>query len=125
MAIVAINPATNEIIKEYQELTPDEVRSIIMKADAAFRDWRRTSFAERAALMRKAARILRDKSVEYGELMTQEMGKLLQQGKGEAPLLPGRAQAASAQANGPAERAEPGAEDGVPGELPSTWPVHE
>ena len=84
MAIVAINPATNEIIKEYQEMNPDEVQAIIEKADAAFSDWRRTSFPHRAALMRKAAQILRDKSIEYGRLMAQEMGKPLQQGKGEA-----------------------------------------
>src|SRR5260370_37725926 len=41
----------------------------------AFLKWRHTSFDERAAMMREAARILRGKAAEYARLMAQEMGK--------------------------------------------------
>src|SRR5687768_16396399 len=84
MKIVSINPATGETLEEYQEMTPDEVKGIIASAHEAFGEWRRTSFAQRAGLMKKAAAVLRDKAPEYGKLMTQEMGKPLRDGRAEA-----------------------------------------
>ena len=84
MAIVSVNPATNETIKEYEELTPAEVEDIIAGAQQTFLQWRRTGFADRANCMRKAAGILRDNAAEYARLMTQEMGKPIKDGRGEA-----------------------------------------
>jgi len=84
MAIKAIYPATGEIIKEYPEMTPEEVKSIIEKSHEAFLLWRKTRFSERAVLMKKAAKVLRDNAEEYAKLMTQEMGKLIKDGKAEA-----------------------------------------
>jgi succinate-semialdehyde dehydrogenase/glutarate-semialdehyde dehydrogenase len=84
LAIVSVNPATNETIKEYEEMTPAEVEDIIAGAQQTFLQWRRTGFAERADCMRKAARILRDNAAEYARLMTQEMGKPIKDGRGEA-----------------------------------------
>ena len=84
MTIVSVNPATNETIKEYEEMTPAEVEDIIVGAHQTFLQWRRTSFIERADCMRKAARILRDNAAEYARLMTQEMGKPIKDGRGEA-----------------------------------------
>ena len=84
MAIISVDPTTNETIKEYEEMTPAEVESIIAGAHETFLQWRRTSFAERADCMRQAARILRDNVAEYARLMTQEMGKPIKDGRGEA-----------------------------------------
>ena len=75
MAIVSINPATDETIKEYGEMPPEEVRSVIEKTHQAFLSWRNNPFSERAVLMRKAAQVLRDRSEEYAKLMVAEMGK--------------------------------------------------
>src|SRR6185312_15642983 len=61
-----------------------EVSKTIEKAHAAFLNWRKTSFGERAALMKKAGQILRGKSEEFGKLMAEEMGKPLKDGIGEA-----------------------------------------
>lgn len=83
MTIVSINPATGETLAEYQEMTPEEVKSIIALAHETFGEWRRTSFAQRATLMKKAAVILRDKAPEYAKLMTQEMGKPIRDGRAE------------------------------------------
>ena len=84
MPIKAVNPTTGETIKEYEEMTPEEVKDAIEKSHQAFLGWRRTSFAERAKLMKKAARILRDKAEDYARLMAEEMGKPLKSGRSEA-----------------------------------------
>ncbi|HEX6387678.1 MAG TPA: NAD-dependent succinate-semialdehyde dehydrogenase [Anaerolineae bacterium] len=84
MTIVSINPATNEKIKEYEEMTPAEVEDIIASAHQTYLQWRETSFDERASCMRKAAQILRDSAAEYARLMTQEMGKPVKDGRAEA-----------------------------------------
>ncbi len=84
MAIQAINPATGETLKTYQEMTPAAVQEIVGKAHVAFLGWRRTTFSHRVGLMRKAAEILRSHAAEYARLMAQEMGKPLRDGIAEA-----------------------------------------
>jgi len=82
--IKAVNPATGETIKEYQEMPSGDVEYAIAKAHEAFLIWRGTGFAERAKRMKKAARILRDKASDYALLMAQEMGKPIKAGSAEA-----------------------------------------
>jgi succinate-semialdehyde dehydrogenase/glutarate-semialdehyde dehydrogenase len=84
MAITSINPATNETIQEYKEMTPEEVRDAIAAGDDAFQEWRKTTFSERATRMRAAAHILRDRAREFARLMTDEMGKPIKDGRAEA-----------------------------------------
>ena len=84
MAIKAVNPTTGETIKDYGEMPLEQVKGIIEKSHKAFLSWRKTSFAERARLMKKAAQILRDKAEDYARLMAQEMGKPLKGGTAEA-----------------------------------------
>jgi succinate-semialdehyde dehydrogenase/glutarate-semialdehyde dehydrogenase len=84
MTITSINPYTNEIIKEYNEMTFPEIESTIINTHQAFQDWRKTSFIERSNLMKGAAKILKKNAREYGELMTLEMGKVVKSGIAEA-----------------------------------------
>jgi succinate-semialdehyde dehydrogenase/glutarate-semialdehyde dehydrogenase len=79
----SINPATGEVRAEYEEMTPGAVSSVIDRADAAFAAWRASSFADRAARMRKAAAALRSRSEELSALMALEMGKPVRQGRAE------------------------------------------
>ncbi len=83
MAMIAVNPATGVTIKEYDELTPDQVNRAIDGAHNAFLSWRQTEVAERASLMNAAARVLRENATEYAILMANEMGKPVTQGKAE------------------------------------------
>ena len=55
----AINPATNELIKEYKEHTENEVLKIVEASHNEFLKWRKVSFSERSKLMRNAADVLR------------------------------------------------------------------
>ena len=75
MTIEAINPTTGESIARHEEMAGSIVSGIIEDVHAAFLEWRRTSFEERAALMRKAAEILRSEAGSYARLMALEMGK--------------------------------------------------
>ena len=84
MPIESINPATDETIKTYREMTPQETAEAVEQAHDAWIAWRRTSFAERAAPMKKAAGILRQRKEELARLMALEMGKPLKQGIAEA-----------------------------------------
>ena len=87
MVIKAVNPATGETIKDYEEMTPDEVQGIVEKSHQAFLNWRWASFAERARPMRKANEILQSKAPDYARLMAQEMGKPVKSGRAEVEKL--------------------------------------
>jgi succinate-semialdehyde dehydrogenase/glutarate-semialdehyde dehydrogenase len=78
-----VNPATGETGKSYETTSVDEARGLAEAARAAFRSWRRTSFEERAGIIRKAAEILRARKDEFARLMTDEMGKTLDEGRAE------------------------------------------
>jgi succinate-semialdehyde dehydrogenase/glutarate-semialdehyde dehydrogenase len=84
MAIATVNPATGETVKVFDAHTPEQVEAALARADAAYRAWRRTSFAERATLMRRAADLLDADNATIAEVMTLEMGKTLASAKAEA-----------------------------------------
>ena len=69
--------------RSYGGHTPDEALQVARQARAAFDGWRRTDIAERAALMRRAASVLRAREAEFCALMTDEMGKTLTEGLAE------------------------------------------
>ncbi|HEX8273278.1 MAG TPA: NADP-dependent succinic semialdehyde dehydrogenase [Longimicrobiaceae bacterium] len=75
MPIASIDPATGETLRSYDALTDDELEAKLRRADEAFRAYRRTSFADRARWLTRAAEILEAEKRELGELMTREMGK--------------------------------------------------
>lgn len=77
MAIESINPATGEKLKPFKAHSREEVEQKLQGASEAFRDWRRTGFPERAALMTRAAEILEGDKRKLGELITSEMGKTI------------------------------------------------
>lgn len=84
MAIATINPATGETVKTFAPISSAEVDAKIGAAHEAFRKHRRTSFAERAAKMRKAADVLESEKDRWARLMTLEMGKTLKSAGDEA-----------------------------------------
>ena len=77
MAIASINPATGETIKTFEPLSNIEIEKKIEIAKNTFYSYRKTSFAERATMMEKAANILEQEKTYFGRIMTTEMGKPL------------------------------------------------
>lgn len=84
MAIATINPATGETVRTFEPLSNEEVDRKIQIAHEAFKAHRRTSFADRAAKMRKAADILESEKDRWARLMTLEMGKTIKSAGDEA-----------------------------------------
>src|SRR5258706_478588 len=82
--IASINPATNEVIRRFDELTDSELDQKLALAAPTFVAWRDTSFAQRAERMARAAAILENEAGAFGRLMTLEMGKTLKSAADEA-----------------------------------------
>ncbi len=79
----SINPATGEIIAEYQPMSSDSVNGILEMAHHTQQKWRDVSFDERARLMGKASDVLLANKEQYAKMMTEEMGKIKGQGIAE------------------------------------------
>ena len=75
MAIATTNPATGETVREFDELSPDQVQEKLQRAADAFPTYRRTTFGERAELLCRAADILEAEAEELGRIATLEVGK--------------------------------------------------
>jgi succinate-semialdehyde dehydrogenase/glutarate-semialdehyde dehydrogenase len=75
-----VNPATGEKVKEYEEISDDELRAAIGRADEASRTFpSSTSVAERAALVRKVAELHSERRQQLAEIIVREMGKPIEQ----------------------------------------------
>jgi succinate-semialdehyde dehydrogenase/glutarate-semialdehyde dehydrogenase len=84
MAIATTNPATGEVIRTFEPLTPAQIEAKLQLAADAFKRHRRTSFPERAAKMTRLAEILEKDKDDCAHLMTLEMGKPLKAAVAEA-----------------------------------------
>src|SRR4051812_46665477 len=81
--IVAVNPATEEVIASFDAFGPDEVEMALAEAHEAFLQWRTRPIAERAIPMRRLAGLLRERAERYARLATLEMGKPIVEAKAE------------------------------------------
>jgi succinate-semialdehyde dehydrogenase/glutarate-semialdehyde dehydrogenase len=84
MAIASINPSTGEVLKTFEPLTAAQIEAKLQLAADTFETFRKTTFAERAGMMNKAAAILENEKDALGKLMTLEMGKTLRSAVDEA-----------------------------------------
>ncbi len=84
MTIASINPATAETLREFSALSAQQIEQKLQIAADTFRNYRRTSFADRSRMMLRAAEILESEKQEFGRTMTIEMGKPLTAAIGEA-----------------------------------------
>jgi len=83
MIIKSINPYSQAVIAEHEVLTNAQLSQKIELSENAFKNWRTTTFQERADKMKKLASILRARKEELGLLITSEMGKILSEGVAE------------------------------------------
>ncbi len=84
MTLKSVNPATNEVIGNYEEMTHREVSDVLKNVHMTFTEWKYSSFAQRKELMKNAADILRKRKKEFGKIMSLEMGKPFPQAIAEA-----------------------------------------
>ncbi|MEU0855522.1 NADP-dependent succinic semialdehyde dehydrogenase [Streptomyces griseofuscus] len=84
MPIATVNPANGETLKTYEAMGEEELERRLQLAEATFRTYRTTPFAERARLLNRAADLLEEDQQEIGRVMTTEMGKPVKQARAEA-----------------------------------------
>ena len=86
MAYQSINPYDGNILKTFDELTDKQLDTAIETAATCFEAWRHTTFADRAAVVAKAAALLHTHVEDFARLVTLEIGKLIEQARGEVLL---------------------------------------
>jgi succinate-semialdehyde dehydrogenase/glutarate-semialdehyde dehydrogenase len=82
-----INPATNQLEREFPTATADDVEQALAGADRAYRTWRTTTKAERTAVLLRVADLYDQRSDQLAALITREMGKPTREAKGEIALV--------------------------------------
>ena len=84
MPIATVNPANGETVKTYEAMGEEEIERRLQLAEATFRTYRTTSFAERSRLMHRAADLLDEDRQDIARVITTEMGKPVRQARAEA-----------------------------------------
>ncbi|MDH6623120.1 succinate-semialdehyde dehydrogenase/glutarate-semialdehyde dehydrogenase [Streptomyces sp. LBL] len=84
MPIATVNPANGETLKTYEAMGEEEIERRLQLAEATFRTYRTTTFAERARLLHRAADLLDEDQQDIARVMTTEMGKPVTQARAEA-----------------------------------------
>jgi alpha-ketoglutaric semialdehyde dehydrogenase len=78
-----VDPATLEIIAHLQKASEDDVQRAVDSAMDAFDQWSSTPAPLRGKVLFRAARMLEEQKEELSRLMTQEMGKILKEARGD------------------------------------------
>ncbi len=79
----SVNPNDGTTAKTFPTLTSGELETKLAAADACFAAWKTTTYAQRAAIIAKAAALLRANVDAFAELATLEMGKRFAEAQGE------------------------------------------
>lgn len=80
----SLNPAdTSDILGEFPASEAADVERAVEAADRAFAAWSRTPAPKRADILFKVAQELERRKQDLGELMTREMGKVLNEALGD------------------------------------------
>src|SRR5580704_7520178 len=79
----SIYPYTQEILSEYPLMNDATLDQIINNASKAYGSWKKYSFSERAKILKNVAAILRRDLEIFATLITNEMGKVISEARGE------------------------------------------
>ncbi len=83
MTFISTNPATGVAFAEHPEMDDAEVARRLDLGQRAFEEWRETTFAERAALMKRLGVAFRAKKRELAAIAASEMGRPITAGISE------------------------------------------
>lgn len=83
MPMSSVNPANGSVLNVFETWDRPRIDKALGQAERVARPWRDLPLAERADLMRQAAHVLRHRRDHFAHMITQEMGKLLRESRGE------------------------------------------
>lgn len=85
-SFATVSPYTGETLVEFPVIEGKEVDATLETAGHAFDAWRERPIAERAAVVARAADLMKERKEELAQLITLEMGKLISEARGEVDL---------------------------------------
>jgi len=83
MPFICLNPATNELIKEYPCWDDEQLEEALVEVAVATPKWANTPLAERCEHVRRLGRLALQRRDQLAELITLEMGKLIGEARAE------------------------------------------
>jgi len=83
MTYQTINPYDGTLLQTFEEFTAEQLETALATAEACFQSWRQTTFAERALIVAGVAELMNAKVDELARLVTLEMGKRIDEARGE------------------------------------------
>src|SRR5512134_1381237 len=78
-----INPANEEVLAEIAQAENSDVEAAVAAATEAFKTWRLVPAPLRGELLFKIGHLLKQKKEELARLLTQDMGKVLSEARGD------------------------------------------
>jgi len=73
--IVSVNPATGEILRQFETATDTDVHAAVARARASQPAWNALGVQKRVSILREFQRLLHEKKSEVASLITREAGK--------------------------------------------------
>lgn len=83
MAYQSVNPNDGKLTRSFEQLTNAQLDSALAMAQTCFHTWKHIAFSERAVVLNKAARLLHKHVDDFARLATLEMGKRIEEARGE------------------------------------------
>lgn len=84
MVMQSINPATGELLAEFETWDQETLDYVVTEAGYMFPDWSKlTPMEDRCTMIKRVAEVLRDDIDPLAELITLEMGKSINEAKAE------------------------------------------
>ncbi len=77
------NPATEELIAQVAKAGAREVDAAVKAAKAAYKEWRLMPAPRRGEILYRVAALLQERKEPLARLMTQEMGKVISEARGD------------------------------------------
>jgi len=83
MSYQSVNPNTGKLVKSFEHMSTSQLQHALSTAQTCFQSWKNTSWADRSAVLSRAAVLLRAHVDDFAKLETLEMGKRLDEARGE------------------------------------------
>ncbi|MGK7376592.1 aldehyde dehydrogenase family protein [Planococcus sp. 1R117A] len=78
-----LNPATGEELAQVQLSTKEDVDTAVQAAKAAQKTWAKVPAPKRADYLYEIGRLMKQKKEQLAQVLTKEMGKVIEEGRGE------------------------------------------
>lgn len=83
MTYQSVNPSTGKTLQTFNVLTDTQLEAAIDTAATCFETWKHKTYAQRAVVVAKASALLHERADEFAQLATLEMGKRINEARGE------------------------------------------